>query len=386
MPQSLFNALSGLLSFSKSLNTISNNLANMNTPGFRGSESFMEDVMGDFGARQQGTGIRTAEGQVEQTGNNTDLAIDGEGLFMLRDPSSGKIYYSRSGQFVFDGDGYLVDTIHHYHVQAVDGSGNLADVSIINLRTLPAEATTTVNVTGNLSSQDSTFSLPSFTVYDAQGNSHTYTATLTNNQSTTLGSWLVSIKDNNGQTVGSGEIRFGTDGSIQSGYNAIALSLSIGGTTQNVTLNFGAPGTLSGSTSYSGVASNLVASPKDGHAVVGIASMSFDQNGVLQIKYSDQETKQGQRIALAAFPDETSLQSVDGRLYEGAPNQPRQVGGAGEGVFGKLTGGSLEMSNVDLTQELADMIVIQRGYQANSRVMTVTNEMLQQLYDSTRGG
>ena len=92
------------------------------------------------------------------------------------------------------------------------------------------------------------------------------------------------------------------------------------------------------------------------------------------------------RVALAAFPDETALQVLNGRLFEDPPNQIRQVGGAGEGLFGKMTGGSLEMSNVDLTQELADMIVIQRGYQASSRVMTVTNDMLQQLYDSTRGG
>jgi flagellar hook protein FlgE len=255
-----------------------------------------------------------------------------------------------------------------------------------NLRTLPAEATTTVNVTGNLSSQDTTFSLPSFTLYDAQGTSHSYTATLTNNQATTSGSWLVTVADANGQTVGSGEIRFGTDGSVQSGYNTVSMSLPIGSTTQKVTLNFGTPGTLSGATSYSGVTSSLTASPKDGHSILGVVSMSFDQNGVLQLKYSDQETKQGPRIGLAAFPDETALQAIDGRLYEGAPNQTRQVGGAGEGVFGKITGGSLEMSNVDLTQELADMIVIQRGYQANSRVMTVTNDMLQQLYDSTRGG
>jgi flagellar hook protein FlgE len=384
--QSLYNSLSGLFAFSKSLDTISNNISNMNTPGFRGKDSFFENVMGEFGTRIEGTGIRTSEGQIEQTGNATDMAINGEGLFVLRDPSTGKYFYTRAGQFQFDAQGYLVDTVNQFHVQGLDENGDLADVSINKLRTLPAEATTTVGVTGNLSPQDADFTIGSLTVYDPDGNTHTYSAKLTNNSVTTPGSWTVALLDGAGQAVAPGEIRFNADGSIMAGYNTMSVSLTLAGKTQAVTLDFGAAGTLSGATSYSGVGSDLVASPRDGHSVVGVASYAFDENGVLQLKYTDQETRQGARVALAAFPDESSLELLNGRLYEGGPGQDRQLGGAGEGLFGKITGGSLEMSNVDLTQELADMIVIQRGYQANSRVMTVTNDMLQQLYDSTRGG
>jgi flagellar hook protein FlgE len=383
--QSLYNSLSGLFAFSKSLDTISNNISNMNTPGFRGKDSFFENVMGENGTRIDGTGIRTSEGQIEQTGNATDLAITGEGLFVLRDPSTGKYSYTRAGQFQFDAQSYLVDTVNQFHVQGIDENGNLADISINKLRSLPAEATTTVAVTGNLSPQDTDFTVSSLTVYDASGNTHTYSAKLTNDSATTPGSWKVTLLDANGQSVVDGEIRFNTDGSIMAGYNSLAVSLTLAGQTQPVTLDFGAAGTLSGATSYAGIASNLVASPKDGHSVVGVASYSFDKSGVLQLKYGDQETRQGARVALAAFADESSLELLDGRLYEGSPAQQRQLGGAGEGLFGTITGGSLAMSNVDLTQELADMIVIQRGYQANSRVMTVTNDMLQQLYDSTRG-
>jgi flagellar hook protein FlgE len=384
--QSLYNSLSGLFAFSKSLDTISNNISNMNTPGFRGKDSFFENVMGEFGTRIEGTGIRTAEGQIEQTGNATDMAINGEGLFVLRDPSTGKYSYTRAGQFQFDAQGYLVDTVNQYHVQGIDENGNLADISITKLRTLPAEATTTVSFTGNLSPQDTDFTIDSLTVYDADGNTHTYSAKLTNNSSVTSGSWNVTMLDAGGQAVANGEIRFDTNGTILAGFNTISASLPLAGGTQTVTLDFGAAGTLSGATSYPGVGSNLVASPKDGHSVVGVATYAFDENGVLQLKYTDQETRQGARVALAAFADESSLELLNGRLYEVGTDQERQLGGAGEGLFGKITGGSLEMSNVDLTQELADMIVIQRGYQANSRVMTVTNDMLQQLYDSTRGG
>jgi len=386
MLQALFNSLSGLFAFSKSLDTISNNVANMNTPGFRGSDSYFENVMDGLGTRITGTGITTTEGQIEQTGNATDLAINGEGLFILKDPVSGNFYYSRAGQFIFDDNGYLVDSVSSYRVEGLDANGNLTDINISSLRTLPAQATTIVNITGNISPQDSTTSISNITVYDAQGVSHTYGASLTNNTATTPGSWLVSLTDSTGQAVGSGEIRFNTDGSIQSGFNTISATLTMGSATQNVTFNFGAAGTTSGVSDFSGVPSNLTASPQDGHAVIGIASYSFDERGVLTVKYSDQETKQGPRIALAAFPDETSLQMLNGRLYEAPTNQVRQIGGPGEGLFGQITGGSLEMSNVDLTQELADMIVIQRGYQANSRVMTVTNSMLQDLYDSTRSG
>lgn len=384
MLQALFNSLSGLFAFSKSLDTISNNIANMNTPGFRGSDSFFENVMDGFGTRIEGTGIDTMEGQIEQTGNATDLAINGEGLFVLKDPATGRLYYSRAGQFVFDANGYLVDTVDAYRVQGMDANGNLTDINVSSLRTLSAQATSTVNVTGNVSPQDPTASISSITVYDAQGVAHTYSASLTNNSATTPGSWLVSLSDSNGNVVGSGEIRFNTDGSIQANYNSISLALTMGSTTQNVTFNFGAPGTTSGATGYSGVPSQLVASPEDGHAVIGMTSFAFNENGVLTLTYSDQETRQGPGIALAAFPDESALQMLNGRLYEAPAGQVRQIGRAGEGMFGTIAGGSLEMSNVDLTQELADMIVIQRGYQANSRVMTVTNSMLQDLYNDTR--
>jgi flagellar hook protein FlgE len=385
MLQALFNSLSGLFAFSKSLDTVSNNIANMNTPGFRGSDSYFENVMDGFGTRVEGTGLDTTEGQIEQTGVATDLAINGEGLFVLKDPETGSIYYTRAGQFVFDSNGYLVDSATSYHVEGIDANGDLTDININRLKTLPAQATTTVNVTGNISPQDSTTSISSVTVYDAQGVAHTYSATLTNNTATTPGSWLVSFTDSNGNAVGNGEIRFNTDGSIQTGYNTIQLGLDMGGgVTQNVVFNFGAAGTTSGTTSYSGISSQLNGAPEDGHGVIGIASYSFDQYGTLQLTYSDQETKQGPRVALAAFPDEHSLQMLTGRLYQASTTQARQIGGAGEGIFGQISGGSLEMSNVDLTQELADMIVIQRGYQASSRVMTVTNSMLQDLYDSTR--
>jgi flagellar hook protein FlgE len=148
--------------------------------------------------------------------------------------------------------------------------------------------------------------------------------------------------------------------------------------------NFGSPGSLSGATGISGDSTTLAAQVQDGHSVVALSSEAFDTNGVLQLTYADGSTHAGPQLALAAFDDESSLTAIQGNLYLPPANQTAQIGRANTGVFGQIEGSSLEMSNVDLTQELADMIVIQRGYQASSRVMTVSSDMLQQLYDSTQ--
>lgn len=91
MFQALYNSLSGLFSFSKSLDTVSNNVANMNTPGFRGSDSFFENLAGEHGTRIVGAGLRTTAGDLRQTGNATDVAVDGSGYFVLRDSTEGCI-------------------------------------------------------------------------------------------------------------------------------------------------------------------------------------------------------------------------------------------------------------------------------------------------------
>lgn len=384
--QALYNSVSGLFGFSQSLNTISNNISNMNTPGFRGSDSFLENVMDEDGTRIAGTGRNLSEGQIEQTSTNTDVAIQGEGLFILKD-AQGNLYYTRSGQFEFNDSGQLVDSVNKYLVQGYDPNGNYGNIDISKYKTLPAQPTTTVNLTGNVLSTASSSSVSNITVYDAQGTAHILTLTLTSNTSVTPGSWLVGITDSSGKTVGSGEIRFNAnDGTPETGYNTVKVQATLGSQPQSITFNFGTPGGLGGVTSFQGVNSNLAAQVQDGHAVVGISSESFDTNGILQLTYADGEKKPGPQLALASFQDERSLQMIQGNLYLPPPDQTVQIGRPNATIFGQIEGSSLEMSNVDLTQELADMIVIQRGYQASSRVMTVSSDMLQQLYDSTRGG
>jgi len=384
--QALFNSLSGLFSFSRSLNTISNNVSNMNTPGFRGSDTFFSNINGGRGSLIAGEGMRTDAGDIRQTGNATDLAVDGAGYFILRD-SDGDLHYTRAGQFRFNEDGLLIDTVTEYEVMGMDASGNLISVDMDSYRSLAAQPTTKVTFRGNISpNAGTTATVNTITVFDAAGISHTLSATLTRNTATP-GSFTVAITDAGGTpvTLSSNEIRFDINGTPQTGFNEITGTLTSAGGSQTVTFNFGTAGGVDGLMSAN-QPTNVSAAVEDGHGVLGVSSYKFDDKGILQLIYSQTEKRQGPQIALALLPNESALHMSGGRLISGTTVVERELGRPGEPRFGRIQGGSLEMSNVDLTQEFADMIIIQRGYQASSRVMTVSNEMIEQLYNSTRGG
>jgi flagellar hook protein FlgE len=385
MLQGLFNGLSGLFGFSRDLDKIGNNISNMNTPGFRGQRAFFENAGEDIGSRLSQDVTDLSQGNTEQTGTSTDAAIQGKGLFVLRD-GQGNLFYTREGHFQFDANGYLVDDVTGYRVAALNASNGLADFNIASQKTLPAQATTAVNFTGNLSTQDASQQVTGIQVYDSSGGVHPLTATLTNNKAVTPNSWTVSVKDSAGAEVGTGEVRFDGAGTPQAGFSTVAVQLSVNGATQNVSFNFGTPGGFSGATQLNGNPSNIGAKAADGHAAVGTSQLSFDDTGTLQITYTDNEKKPGPQLALAQVADEQLLQPEQGALYTAGPDVQLSYGKANQGLLGKIVGGSLEQSNVDLTRELTEMIIVQRGYQASSRVLTVTDSMLQQLYSSTGGG
>ncbi|MGN6151014.1 MAG: flagellar basal-body rod protein FlgF [Lysobacteraceae bacterium] len=382
MFQALYNSLSGLFSFSRSLNTVSNNVSNMNTPGFRGSDAFFSNVSGGRGVRIGGEGLRTQSGDIRQTGNDTDVAVDGEGYFILTDPD-GNVHYTRAGQFRFDNEGLLVDSANGYRVMAFDATGSLVPIDYDNYRSIPGVATTGVHLSGNIAGTSTTTAVNTINVFDASGGAHALTVTFTNSGS---GIFQVKITDDSGVQIGSGEVRFDASGLLVAGYDKITANLPIAGGTQPIVFNFGTPGALDGMRSLASTPSNLTSRVDDGHGVLGLTSLSFDEKGVLQLAYSASERRSGPQLALARFPNESALHLDGGRLISGATVSERTLGRPTSDGFGRIAGGSLEMSNVDLTQEFADMIVIQRGYQASSRVMSVSNEMLDQLYNSTRGG
>jgi flagellar hook protein FlgE len=401
MFSSIFSAYSGMLSFSKGLNVLSNNVSNMNTPGFKSSDVTFRDLFYQFstsgspndggqsqvgeGTDVSGTRINFAQGQLASTGNLLDAAISGNGFFVLHDGAN--TYYTRNGQFDLNANGVLEDKSSGAHVQATSGGGDLHDINLAGLQTSAATPTTKVNLAGNLSSGATTDQITSVTVYDSVGASHTWSLTFTNNSTTTAGSWLVVVQDENQKTIANGEIRFSSDGSPATGFNTMAFSFAPSGALPSkVTLNFGDAGSLTGATNFSGgTTSTLKVNTQNGYASGSLVSTSFDAQGFITLKYSNAQTVKGPQLALAWFNDLQQLQQLGNETFVNVTGMMPLLGTADGKVMGTLTAQDVERSNVDLTQQFTDLVIIQRGYQSSSQVISVANQMIQQLMDMRSG-
>jgi len=402
MLDSIYSAYTGLLSFSKALSVLSNNVSNMNTPGFKSSDVTFRDLFYQFsssggqttqqesqvgeGTNTSGTRVNFAQGSPSNTGNPLDVAISGNGFFILKNGSA-NTYYTRAGQFDVNSDGYLVDKTTGNRVQAISGKTDLSDINLANLQTSAAKATSKITFVGNLSRGATTDQITNVTVYDSVGGSHTLSLTLTNNNSATTGSWLVQVQDENSNTIGNGEIRFNADGSPETGYNTMTLPLApTGVTASTITLDFGAAGGFSGATNFSGgTTSDLKMTTQDGHASGSLVATSFDTQGFLTLSYSNGQTAKGPQLALAWFNDLQALQQSGNELFTNPTKEKALLGNADGRVMGTLTSNSVELSNVDLTQQFTDLVIIQRGYQSSSEVISVANQMVQQLVDMRTG-
>lgn len=394
MLQAFFNGLSGLLAFSKGLDNVSNNVSNMNTPAYRGSDTFFRSVNGQdgqgLGAGITGTQVRTKAGDTRQTGNDTNAAITGAGYFVLHDGNQ-QLFYTRAGQFEIDKDGYLVDSVSQFRVQGVDAAGNRGDININQRRTLPPTATTKVEMIGTLArsgATEATHQIKDVVVYDASGSSQKLTLKFTpQTTSVSSDSWQVDVSNAQGTLLTSGSIAFGIDGSPQVGQNTLAVPLTSNGGSQAIVLDFGTPGSYNlASQVASGPSHTLTAKVVDGSASSSLSTYAFDEKGVMKLTYASGDKRDGSQLALANFDDSAALIVGEKSLYRSPEYMRPHFGRASEGQFGRIQGGHLELSNVDLAQEFGDILIIQRGYQASSRVMTVSNEMIEQLYNGTRGG
>lgn len=390
MLETIYVGLTGLDSYAKGLNVISNNVANLNTVGFKGSQLQFADLYyrgGDAGAgngaRQQiGTGVGTGGtflnfqgGEGRETGNDLDVMVDGPGLFVLR--KDDKTFYTRAGQFEFDRDGFLVDKSNQARVAALDAQGELADLSITGLRASAPRTTGRIRFSGNLSSSDSQHVIADVTVYDPLGTASKLRLTFDNTNATTAGSWTVRATAEDGTVVGSGDIRF-RDGRPETGFDTVTLSYTPrDGQPVTVALDFSAE-----TTSFSaGPESTLAVLSQDGYPAGSLVKASFDVDGYFVLTYSNGQTDKQGRLALASFSSSDALEQLGGNLFANRHRQPPTLGHAGEQELGKLRARSIESSNVDLSQQFSEMIITQRGYQASSQVITTANEMVQQLLD-----
>ncbi|WP_332879674.1 flagellar basal-body rod protein FlgF [Massilia sp. S19_KUP03_FR1] len=381
MPLSSINiGTSGLVGFSRQLETISNNVANLNTPGFKGANSqFSALFSGGSGIADASTGSGLAmlpstvdfvQGQVSQTGNDLDVAIDGQGFFVLRD-DTGALLYTRDGRFTFDNHSVLVNN-QGAHVQALGTDGGLHDITLDGVRTNPASASATVKLLGTLSTADATKVVSGITVTDGAGGSHTLSVEFKNNTAVTAGSWIATVKEGN-TTVATGEARF-VNGVLAPAFSTIAFTYNPAGVApMPMTFVLDA-----GTTSAASGASSLAVSSVDGYSVGTLGSATFDTSGKLSLSYSNGQKATPQTLALASFGATSELEQGPGTSFR-SKRAEAGVLGVADGKISSIAAESLEGSNVDLSRQFSAIIITQRGYQASSELISTANQMLDTL-------
>jgi flagellar hook protein FlgE len=375
---------SGLLGNEQGLRTVGNNLANVNTTGFKGAKAQFASLfdqsagMGTEGSSSGmevlGNSINFQAGSDQTTGNPLDLKINGDGFFAVR--HDGQVLYTRSGNFHFDASGLLVNGTGD-HVLALDGNGNLADVKVNpEDRSMP-KATTSVQFAGNLSSTVSTPAVAQtvngVSVLDASGATHNLNLSFTNSGD---GSFAVTVTDAATNTqVGTGTVKF-TGGFPAADSSTVKFSYAPAGQPATaITLSFGANVTSLAS------ATTLTAMSQDGYGAGTIKDQTIDADGVVNITYSNGQSVKGARLVLANFRSPEDLEDAGRSVFALKSGSAVQYGYAGLGGFGSLASGHLEGSNVDMAEEFSNLIVMQRGYQAASHVISTANDMIQELFD-----
>lgn len=385
---------SGLLNHAKGLRVVGNNLANVNTTGFKSSQLQFTNLfeqgsgagqLGSGGGNGSGAGtglgslgldISFRAGLDQTTGNPLDVSINGNGFYAIK--RDGQLLYTRAGDFRFDEKGFLVNSVGD-RVQALDSGGQLGDITLDNLtRSLP-KATATVVFNGSISNAAPTTppvntGVNNVMVLDANGVDHPVKLSIANAES---GSYTVTVMDAAGETVATGTIKYAGIVPV-AGSDTMTFSYAPGGADPvEVKLDFS-------KTSLSAVANIGVAS-QDGYVGGVKTDQTIDADGTLTVHYSNGQTAKGPRIALADFQAGDALEEAGGAAFRKNAGAQVIYGYAGADSFGQLVAGHREGSNVDLAAEFGNLILMQRGYQAASHVVSTANEMIQQLFDMRRG-
>jgi len=399
MLRSLFSGISGLRAHQQMMDVTGNNIANVNTAGFKSSQAVFQDTLNQMlkapaspqGAVQGGTnpaqvglgvqlsGISTnfTQGSAQTTGRSTDLMISGDGFFTVK--TGQETLYTRSGSFSFDADGGLV-TNEGARVQGwvADAEGNIAsnttptDMSLPISTLLAPSQSTSVTFAGNLPSdaKEGTVITPSLTVYDASGNPSELTLTLTKGADTDT--WAVKVSDGTTEFDG-GTVTFAANGTTPA-----PASLTFPAEAGDIAVD------LAGLTNYAGT-TTVAPQKQDGYAMGSLQGFSITKDGQLVGSFTNGLRKPLGQIALASFNNSAGLEKAGGSMFRTTVNSGvPQMGTPGGGSRGAIMGGTLEMSNVDLASEFTNLIIAQRGFQANSKIISTSDELLNDLINLKR--
>ena len=477
LSSSLFSGISGLSAMGNAMTVIGDNIANVNTVGFKGSRVTFQDVLSQSvsttaGTAQVGRGTNLADisssfaqGSFESTASSTDLAIGGAGFFVVRDPNdTNNEFYTRAGEFRFDKDGNFTNPagyiVRGWELDEVTGEdqGTITDVTLSSFTSSPS-ATDSLSMIINLDSDATNRSTGSNTalsakwdgdnsdgeyladsdyeyqttlkVYDSLGSTHDATVYFDMGETAADPIWeyIVTMnpsEDNRTITnaddtglLARGTIEFNrSSGQISGGVNSMTCELNdgdgtwtalsnadantnggffsftsefIAGSPMNVDLDFGTRfnGSVwvndSLSTTQFASASTTVFQSANGYGAGDLQSVTVGTDGVITGQYSNGQVLQLYRVALAKFQNEQGLYKVGGNLFKETRLSGDPITGApGSNGMGNISPNSLEQSNIDIANEFVKMITTQRGFQANSKIITVTDQMLNDLINLKR--
>jgi flagellar hook protein FlgE len=409
----MFSAISGLRAHQTKMDVAGNNIANVNTVGFKGSQTVFQDTLsqviraggapaqdrGGSNPAQVGLGVKVAaittnwtQGATQSTGRSTDFMIEGDGFFVTR--SGTEQLFTRAGSFEFDGNGKLVtpdgSVLRGWMADAngaVNSNGPIEDLSVPYGQVVAPVATTTGGMAGNLSGDAVTGTTvqTAKVMYDdlgvAQDISYTWQKTATANQ------WSLTVAHASPATppvmttlYGPTNIDFNPDGTLLSAPTVTVPLAPLGSAswTGNVTLDIG-------TVTQFGGASTVEATEQNGFALGSLQSFTLGNDGTITGVYSNGLRQPLGRLALASFNNPGGLEKAGNSSFRVGDNSgAAMIGLAGVAGRGVLNSGALEMSNVDLAEEFTGLIVAQRGFQANSRVITASDEILQDLVNLKR--
>lgn len=432
MMRSMYSAVSGLRTHQTKMDVIGNNIANVNTVGYKKGQMTFQEVFSQTvrgaGAAQGGKGgtnpqqiglgvdagsINTihTEGASQRTDNPTDVMIDGEGFFVVTDDTNFENrYYTRAGNFTVDGAGNLV-TADGYKVLGYRANDNgeitetYGPIVINRSETIAATPTKTIELRGNLNPANAKHTTDTI-IKDSLGNS--WVVEFEFEKGTEENTWKMSLKSIQSQDGerkievgkdqdqdkaklnGTTTITFGTDGKI----NTEALELKLNIPDQNGA-TFGEGGSITifdpnNPDSYNKMTQYANDTDLKPHAIDGNSSgkltgFAIDPSGTVNGIFSNGENKALGQLMLAKFDNPMGLEKMGSNFFINTRNSGEpQYGTAGTSGFGAAKSGNLEMSNVDLSMEFTEMITTQRGFQANSRIITTSDEMLQELVNLKR--
>jgi flagellar hook protein FlgE len=426
MSSAYSNALSGLNANSQAINIVSSNLANLGTTGYKDQQVSFEDLvnesLGGFANAGSITGSTIAQaspqfsqGTLQTTSGPFDAAIQGGGFFVTTAPS-GQQLFTRQGNFQVNASGQLVTAtgqfVQGWNAVGTKLSTNGATANIVLPTTLASapSPTTTISLSANLNSNTpitpataATFSSP-VQVFDSEGNAHTLTVTYTQTSTAAIpNTWTYNVSIPSGDLAAPGKGTstnlLATDGTltfdgtgqlkapVAPGTIAITIPKLADGASSPTSINWNLYNSSGPTLTQFASASANIANTADGSAPGQLNSLGIGTDGEIVAKFSNGTTQNVAQIALASVLNPDSMQQVDGNNFAATSQTASPVIGVpSTGARGEITGGALETSTVDIATEFTNLLQYERGYQANSKVITTEDQIVQQTISLITGG